>query len=163
MHDFGVSSKEAKKVINSISNNMQKICKETKDTLFVITADHGQIDVTGHIELFKDEKLMSMLKIYPFLDGRSPAFLVKAGMHDEFEKYFKSTYDEDFKLFKTTDLIKQGFFGDFGDKAHLLGDFIASGTYTHKQVCLTPSHNHFAGHHTALTEEMEVPLIIINN
>ena len=163
MHDFGVSSNETKKVINSLSSNMKRISNETKDTLFIITADHGQVDITGHIELFKDEKLMSMLKIYPFLDGRSPAFLVKDGMHEEFQKYFKSKYDEDFKLFKSSDLLNQGFFGDFGDKAHLLGDFIASGTYTHKQACLTPSHNHFSGHHTALTEEMEVPLIIINN
>lgn len=163
IHEFGVSSKEANNVINAISNNMKALYNSTKDTIFIITADHGQIDVKGYIELYKDKKLMSMLKIYPFLDGRSPAFLVKDNMHEEFEEYFKSKYDKDFKLFKTSDLIKEGYFGDFGDKAHLLGDFIASGTYTHKQVCLTPSHNHFLGHHTALTEEMEVPLIILNN
>ena len=163
MHDYGVSSKQAYEVINQISQDIEDLYNSTKDTLFIITADHGQVDITGYIELYKDEKLMSMLKIYPFMEGRAPAFLVKDGMHEEFEKYFKSKYEEDFKLFKSSELVKEGYFGDFGDKAHLLGDFIAIGTFTHKQVCLTPENNKFAGHHTSLTEEMEVPLIILNN
>lgn len=163
MHDYGVSSTTSKQLISSISKDMERLFKSTKDTIFIITADHGQIDITGYIELYKDKQLMNMLKIYPFLDGRCPAFLVKDGMHEEFEKYFTSKYDEDFKLYKSQDLIDKGYFGDFGDKAHLLGDYIAIGTYTHKQVCLTPSHNHFLGHHTSLTEEMEVPLIILEN
>lgn len=142
---------------------MEELHKTTQNTLFIITADHGQVDITGHIELFKDEKLMSMLKIYPFMEGRAPAFLVKDGMHKEFEKHFKANYKKDYKLYKSADLVRKGYFGDFGNKAHLLGDYIAIGTYTHKQVCLTPSHNHFLGHHTSLTEEMEVPLIILKN
>lgn len=163
MHDYGVSSPKAKEIIESISKNMEELHKTTQNTLFIITADHGQVDITGHIELFKDEKLMSMLKIYPFMEGRAPAFLVKDGMHKEFEKHFKANYKKDYKLYKSADLVRKGYFGDFGNKAHLLGDYIAIGTYTHKQVCLTPSHNHFLGHHTSLTEEMEVPLIILKN
>lgn len=163
MHDYGVTSEEAKKIIRSISKNMKSLYQSTKDTLFIITADHGQIDITGYVELYKDEKLMGMLKIYPYLDARSPAFLVKDGMHKEFERHFKSNYKRDFKLFKSSELIKKGYFGDFGDKAHLLGDYIAIGTFTHKQACATPNQQKFKGHHTSLTEEMEVPLIIINN
>lgn len=163
MHDFGVSSIQAKEVITQISSDMQDIYNMTKDTLFIITADHGQVDIKGYIELYKDVKLMDMLKIYPFMEGRAPAFKVKDGMQEEFEEYFKSKYDKDFKLFKSSYLLKEGYFGDMGDKDDLLGDYIAIGTYTHKQVCLTPTHNMFKGHHTSLTEEMEVPLIILKN
>lgn len=163
MHDYGVSSIQAREVINQISQDMEELYKSTKDTLFIITADHGQVDISGYVELYKDIKLLNMLKIYPFMEGRAPAFLVKDGMHEEFENYFKANYDEDFKLFKSSELIDKGYFGDFGDKAHLLGDYIAIGTYTHKQVCLTPTQIQFSGHHTSLTEEMEVPLIMLNN
>jgi len=163
MHDYGVTSKEAQSVIRRISKNMRTLYESTNDSLFVITADHGQIDVAGYVEFYKDEKLMSMLKIYPYLDARTPAFLVKDGMHEQFVRHFNSNYQQDFVLFKSSDLIKEGFFGDFGDKGNLLGDYIAIGTYTHKQACVTPDQNRFKGHHTSLTEEMEVPLIIIKN
>ncbi len=162
MHRNGVTSKEAYKVINSIAKQVEKLVNEYKDTLFIITADHGQIDINGYIEIYKDEEIMDLLKIYPYLDSRSPCFIVKDGKHKEFEKKFKEKYSKDFKLYKSSTLIKKGYFGK-GDKSYLLGDYIGIGTYTHKQMLLNESSPRFKGHHTSLTEEMEVPLILIKN
>lgn len=163
MHNFGVTSKEAEKVITSISENFKKLVDSTKDTLFIVTADHGQVDVDGYVNLYEDATLMDMLEIYPYLEPRAIAFKVKKEKLKDFEIYFKSKYDKDFNLFKTDYLLKKNYFGSFGDKAELLGDYIAIGTYTHKQALLSPESPKFKGHHTSLTEEMEVPLIIINN
>lgn len=163
MHKYGITSKETHKVINNISANMQKLYKETRNTLFVITADHGQVDIEGYVELYKDKKLMDMLEIYPFMEARAPAFIVKNGKHAEFENYFTQTYGKDFELHKSIELIKKGYFGNVGDKGHLLGDYIAIGTYTHKQAILAPLMPKLKGHHGSLTEEMKVPLIIFNN
>ena len=163
MHEYGVSSKEAKAVITSISENVKRLVSSTKDTLFIVTADHGQIDVEGYVELYKDEKLYNMLEIYPYLEPRAVAFKVKKGKEKEFESYFKSKYDKGFKLFKTEDLLSENYFGPFGDKKDLLGDYIAIGTYTHKLAILSPTMSRFKGHHTGLTEEMEVPLIILRS
>lgn len=163
MHDFGVSSNEAKTVIDSISNNVEKLLYETKDTLFIITADHGQIDVEGYLDFCEDEELLSYLKIYPYLDSRTPCFILKDGKNKEFEDFFAKKYGEDFILFKSQELIAKGYFGTFGDKGHLLGDYIAIGTYTHKMARMTQKSPKFKGHHTSLTEEMEIPLILINN
>lgn len=163
MHGYGVTSEEAKKVIASISENVKKLAASTKDALFVITADHGQVDVEGYVELYKDRKLYGMLEIYPYLEPRAIAFKLKEGKEKEFEKYFTLNYGEDFKLFKTADLLKENYFGAFGDKAELLGDYIAVGTYTHKQALMTPAGMRFKGHHTGLTEEMEVPLILLRS
>lgn len=163
MHDFGVTSKEAKQIIQSISDKMKKLVSSTKDTLYVVTADHGQIDVEGYVELYKDKQLYDMLETYPYLEARAIAFKVKEGKQKAFEQYFTAKYDEDFKLLKTADLVQQNYFGSFGDKAELLGDYLATGTYTHKQALLTPVSPKFKGHHTGLTEEMEVPLILLKN
>lgn len=163
MHDYGVSSPEAKKVINNISNLLQNLYQDTENTLMVITADHGQIDVEGYIELYKDQKLMEMLEIYPYLDSRAPAFIVKNRKNKEFEEYFSSKYGKDFTLYSSKKLIEDGIFGPYGDKASLLGDYIAVGTYTHKQALLTPKSHKFKGHHTSLTEEMLIPLIVLEN
>lgn len=163
MHKYGVTSKEANAVIKSISDCTEKLVASTTDTLFVITADHGQIDVKGYVELYKDQTLYDMLETYPYLEPRSIAFKVKQGKKVKFEQYYKSKYDEDFKIFKTAELLKENYFGTFGDKAELLGDYIAIGTYTHKLAILAPSAPRFKGHHTSLTEEMEVPLMILKS
>ncbi len=163
MHRFGVSSKEGKRVIKEISDKMKKLVEDVKDTLFIVTADHGQIDIEGYVELYKDKELYDMLETYPYLESRAITFKVKEGKQELFEDYYRSRYDKDFKLFKTADLLKENFFGGFGDKADLLGDYIAIGTYTHKQAVLLPNGLRFKGHHSSLTEEMEVPLIMINS
>lgn len=66
MHDYGVSSKEAKVKIESINQEIEKLASEEEDTLFIITADHGQVDVTGYIEFYKDKELNDMLECVPF-------------------------------------------------------------------------------------------------
>jgi len=163
MHEFGVSSPEANNIICQISKGLQDLKDTTQNTLFTVSADHGQVDVEGYVEFFLDAELNSMLKCAPFLEARAPAFWVKDGMHDEFFEKFTKKYGDDFILYKTKDLIAQNYFGARGDKGNLLGDFIAVGTFTHKQFLPYEDSRRFKGHHTSLTEEMEVPLIMFSN
>ena len=163
MHEFGVSSLEAKNKIHSIYEKIKNIYEKTSNTLFIITADHGQIDVEGYVEFYKDKELNELLECFPYLDARTPAFIVKKGKEKLFETIFKKRYSKDFKLFKSKDLIKKGYFGNRGDKGYLLGDYIAIGTHTHKQFLYSENVTKFKGHHTSLTEEMKVPLIILKN
>ena len=57
MHENGVTNTDTQKMIQSISDNLQKLRSETKDTLFIISADHGQVDVEGYIDIRDDEEL----------------------------------------------------------------------------------------------------------
>jgi len=161
MHEYGVSSLESKLKIQSINECIEKMCEQLEDTLIIITADHGQVDITDYVEFYKDVEINSMLEYTPFLDARSPAFKVKKGMEKAFEEMFTQKYGEDFALFKSKDLIENGFFGYNGNYGHLLGDYIAVGTYTHKQFLYCEEMPKFRGHHTSLTEEMLVPLILL--
>ncbi len=88
-------------------------------------------------------------------------FKVKNGLETEFERKFNGKYSEDFVLFKSKDLIERGYFGDFGDKGFLLGDYIAIGTYTNKVFLFCENNRRYKGLHTSLTKEKEVPLILI--
>ena len=163
MHEYGVTSPQAKAKIESINNNLEKLYNELNNTLIIVTADHGQIDIKGYVNFYEDVELYAMLKCEPFLDGRTPAFIVKDGKAKEFEKLFKKRYGKDFKLYRSADLVAKGYFGPEGKYAELLGDYIAIGTYTHK--LFMPRYDKdamlFKGHHTSLTEEMQVPLILL--
>lgn len=161
MHDFSVTSIEAKNKIESINAEIEKLYNSVEDTLIIITADHGQIDVEGYIEFYKDKELNNMLECTPYLDARTPAFIVKKGNEQQFETRFNEKYGKDFKLFKSQDLINKGYFGSKGNYGYLLGDYIAIGTFTHKQFLAYENATRFKGHHTSLTEEMEVPLIML--
>lgn len=163
MHNFGVSSIEAKNLINKINQKVENLYKQTKNTLFIITADHGQVDIEGYVDFYKDTELNEMLVCVPYLDSRSPAFIVKKGKEKEFEAKFTERYSQDFKLFRSKDLIDQGYFGNTGDKGYLLGDYIAIGTHTNKQFISYEDKTRFKGHHSSLTDEMQVPLIILKN
>lgn len=163
MHDFGVDSLEAKLVINQISDGLEDLQKTTKDTLFIVIADHGQIDVKGEVEFYKDEELNDMLLCPAFLDARTPCFWVKPQFKAKFEKIFTKRYGKDFVLFKTQTLIDEGYFGSRGEFGYLLGDYIAIGTDTDKLFLPLPPDHVFKGHHTSLTREMTVPLILFNS
>ncbi len=162
MHDYGVTSNQAKTVIKSISNGLSNLQKESKNALFIVSADHGQTDVTGTVDFYKDEELNSMLLCPPYLEPRATAFKVKKGFKRKFKKEFTERYGEDFTVFNTKTLIKQGYFGQKGEYGNLLGDFIAV-CKTDKLLVCKKEEFHFKGHHTSLKEEMLVPLIIFES
>lgn len=164
MHEFGVTCPHTKEMLQDISRRMRQLAEETPDTLFIVTADHGMIDVAGDVNMYEDKRLYDMLEAIPYMEPRAIAFKVKPDRYAEFVFYFRMNYGKDFELYASSELVNRGFFGDRGDKAELLGDFIAIGTYTHKQALFVPPTDLiFKGHHTSLTEEMLVPLIIIGN
>ncbi len=162
MHQYGVSSVEAKELINHINDKMEELAKSCDDTLFIITADHGQIDVEGYIEIYKDEELQSLLRCPPYLEPRATAFKVKAGLNEKFIEVFNKNYGNDFELYPASKLIEEGYFGDpniIGQR-ELLGDYIAI-CKNHKQFVIFEDAPRFKGNHCSLTEEAIVPLILI--
>ena len=164
MHRYGVSSAEANQVINGLNDRIEALYAKLSDTLFIVTADHGQIDVGERIEICNDKELLAMLEWPMYLEPRATAFKVKKNCHKKFVEEFNKKYGDDFKLFKVEDLIKDNYFGGeiVNEHAKLLGDYIAVCT-TDKIFKLHELSHDYKGHHTSLTEEMEVPLIIVGN
>lgn len=163
MHRYGVSSSEAERTIASLNDGLEKLSSRLKDTLFVVTADHGQTDVSEAIEIYRDGDILPLLACKPYLEARATAFRVKEGCRERFWERFNEKYGGDFRLMETERLIGEGYFGRDRGREHaaLLGDFIAVGTGD-KIMRLTPRGHDFKGHHTSLSaEEMEVPLILI--
>lgn len=163
MHEFGVSSKNAKEKFCEIVENIENLYSQVEDTLIVVSADHGQIDVGGYIEIYKQQDIMDLLEIKPYLESRAAAFKIKQGKEKEFEKLFNLYYKKDFKLFKTQTLVDKGYFGlkEFDGHRNMLGDYIAV-SKKDKIFIFAEDRQFFKGHHTSLTQEMEVPLIVLS-
>lgn len=162
MHDFGVSSSEAKKVFDNLNKKVEELTKSCSNTLFIITADHGQTDVVDYINIYENKDIMELLEVKPYLEPRATAFKVKEGKNIEFEKVFKQCYGKDFKLFKSEKLLKQNYFGTITSNKEFLADYIAV-CKTNKVFRFSTEHPQFKGHHTSLGKEMLVPLVIYAN
>lgn len=159
----GFRQKKAKEVIIDLNKKISKLAKETKDTLFVITADHGQTDVAGYINIYENKEIMELLKVKPYLEPRATAFKIKEGKEKEFIKLFNKYYGKDFKLFKSEKLLKNNYFGvKNGENKVFLADYIAV-CKTNKVFRFSENSHYFKGHHTSLGKEMQVPLIIYGN
>ena len=104
MHINGAYSIEAKKILTEMDNVLNKMSQRiSDDTLIIITADHGHIDVKP-IYLANFTDLLSLLERMPSNEGRCAFFMVKERKKRSFEKLFISYFGYYFtyvKLFST--------------------------------------------------------------
>lgn len=170
LHKFGTDSEKSFKEIERLNNDFESIIdKLPKDTMIIITADHGHIDVE-RIKLYEFKEIMDMLKRNPSNESRCLCFEVKEEyknvFSNTFNKYFKTIYD----LYSRDEFLAKGFLGDITKyKKHpiideFLGDFVAVAKSNYYFEYVKPVNEFvFKSHHAGLTKlEMEVPLIIYN-
>ncbi len=161
MHDFGVSSQEVHGQILMINSEVEKLCKKLKNSVVIITADHGLIDGTN--EYLEDyPQLEEMLRVPPSIEPRALSFFVKDGKQDEFKAEFIRLFGDCFKLITKEEVFNSNLLG-YG-KPHkksrdFVGDFLAVAT-GEKSIFIKREDRVFIGVHAGLTaEEMTVPFI----
>jgi predicted AlkP superfamily pyrophosphatase or phosphodiesterase len=161
-HNHGVNSLETKAVVERINKTYERlIASLNRDSLVIVIADHGLVDVE-EIDLLSDLELMNCLRRKPSIEPRACNFFLRKEKKEEFLSLFSKKYGDKFLLFSKEELYQEGLFG-FGNKHPLLDDFI--GDYFAIAVSQymfnmsgVPS---FKAHHAGLTkDEMIVPLII---
>lgn len=170
LHDYGTKARRSRHLLKTIQHKIVHLAKKHPDTIFVITADHGQTDVQGFTYICDDTEIQACLAHPISLESRSACFKLKPGKDADFRAAFQK-YTDDYTLYSSQDLIKQGLFGDF--KLHpeyqkYLGDYIAIGGSSAKMMIFKHgdeyhSRKHlYHGVHTGLTaDEMEVPVIVV--
>ena len=171
MHGYGTTALKTQCLLKRIQRKTAHLAKKHPDTLFVLTADHGQTDVKGFTYICDDEDIQACLEHPISLDPRGASFKIKPDKIEDFKVAFEK-YSDDYELFTSQELIEKGIFGDF--KLHpeykkYLGDFIAIGTDTAKMLVFDPGDQYqgssrlYHGVHTGLTaDEMWVPIIVID-
>ena len=164
MHGHGVTSPEAHKEILHINSEVEKLCGKLKDSLIIITADHGLCD---SVNLFLEDypELYDMLKIPPSIEpGRAMSLFVKDGFQKDFKNEFNKHFGDSFRLMTKEEVFAENILGN--GKPHprthgFVGDFLAIAT-TEKTLFTAREEHEFVGVHAGLTEaEMTVPFIAI--
>ena len=148
-------------VFFSQTTKLPHLCKKLKNSLVIITADHGQIDcVNKYLEDYP--VLLDMLKVPPSVEPRAVNFFIKDGKTEEFKIEFNKVFGDSFRLMTKEEVFAENLLGH--GKVHIktkdfVGDYLAVAT---SNVILNIKRSDFEaiGCHAGLTEEeMTVPFI----
>jgi len=135
-----------------------------KDTLLILTADHGQITtrLDPHYELRSHPQLVRRLHIMPTGENRLAFFYIRPGQTEAVREYLERTWPNQFTLIDPVYAIQAGLFGPGEPHPGLLdrlGDLIviAKGD---AYLWWSNKDNHLVGRHGGLhPQEMLVPFL----
>ena len=164
MHMNGTQSQVVKDKVAYIDEQLRILSTKLKDTLIIVTADHGLVDVEN-LYLEDYPELVELLSSETSIEPRAVNFFIKDGKKEAFESQFNRHFADKFKLMSKAEVLESGLFGDFESHPNFkiaLGDYLAVATdrFTLLDTRQDPS---FKAHHAGLTQrEMLVPLILID-
>jgi len=166
MHDFGVSSECITEIMKDYNNQLEALTNSLSDTLFLISADHGMIDIT--MKCIEDyPQINDALVRHICVEPRCCSLYVRDEYISKFPKIFADIFGDKFKLFTHDEFLQSGLLGEGIQHPKIkdfVGDYVAVAV---SDIALwykdsNGEYNDFKGSHAGLTkEELTVPLIII--
>ena len=168
MHDTGIDSFSTHYQVKKAQRFMKKVVKKNPDTLFILLADHGHVNVK-FLDICEHQDIYSLLAKKMTLEKRTPSFFVKEGKLEEFKELFNKYYGEHFELLTKQEALNINLFGE-GEHVkgveEVIGDYVA---ISHDEYGLLASKElsflgAFKGHHAGGTkEERLIDISVFNN
>ena len=166
IHIYGTDASEIRDILTDIEYQIEKMFNKLKDTVVIISADHGAVNVE-EIYLNEYPDICETFMRPPALEARFITFFIKSGKKNVFKQLFQIYFTDTFVLFDKKTFLTSGILGP----SHMhpmvpdfLGDFVAiavkdkSLRYSTGEKVFSPMK---ADHSGFSKEEMTVPLIIL--
>lgn len=165
MHKTGCTGDETRAEIVKINQTVEKLCGKLKNTLVIVTADHGLIDTEDSRCILDYPKLVDTLERLPSIEPRVLNCFVKAGRDEEFISESKNAFGGDVLIISKAEAVESKIFGATESNAILekrLGDYLIIPTTTMAIHNSYKSAKKFIGIHAGIdTRELSVPFIAI--
>ena len=164
LHKYGGANDEHPKIVEFLEDVEKKISEFTrgmKDTLLIITADHGHVD-TKMSQLEDYPELMDCMERLPAIEPRLATFFIKKGRKREFRTLFNRIYKDKFDLLTKKEVLERKLFGTGTEHPKfrdMLGDYIAVAT-SDLTLIHTKKVKWAAAHGGIYESEMRVPVLI---
>lgn len=180
-HLYGPNSTQFEKEVENFALQMeqfyQKIRGKVKNTLLMVTADHGQVEVDPKTTFYLNKQAEDITEMLeknqrgrlkvPAGSARDMFLHVKAEYLDEAVAYLQEKLEGKAEVYRTGDLVAQHFFGSqepspvflsrVGNVALL--PYANETTWWYEEGVFSM---HFVSHHGGLTpQEMEIPLMVL--
>lgn len=166
MHTNGAYHEEVAKRLKEIDDILVWYSKKLpKDTLLIISADHGHTNVEP-LDFYQCDLLLKMLNHKPANDSRCITFSVKDEYRGIFPTIFEALFGYAYDIMPSSEAIRNGFFGKDNDipcaRAYdFLADYVAVAKNKYYFNYQGPDSEIFKSHHAGITaDEMLVPVIV---
>ncbi len=177
-HEYGPASPQLEAEVDMFLTTMERQFASTKKgkTLFLMTADHGQVEVDPATTVYLNREFPGIEKLFrssrsgqlliPGGAARDMFLYVKNGMVEEVQDRLRRGLEGKADVLRVEDLISDGYFGSevsatFPERA---GDLVIL-PYRNESVWWYEKGKYeqrFYGHHGGLTpQEMEIPLLAL--
>jgi len=164
MHRMGCYTKESVEVLKQMEDQVENMCNHLKDTLVLITADHGHID-SNNVSITDYPNIMKCLIRMPSIEPRTLNLFIKSGMEQQFEQEFKKEFGGKFELYTKKEVLERKLFGpgrEHTKLTELVGDYVAVAVDNLSIFSDKKSAKEFVGVHAGCTpDEMMIPLIAV--
>lgn len=167
-HRHGPYNEVVRQKVSVINKRLKKFASQMEDTLIIVIADHGHIDIREYILLNDCGQMVDCLSKPISLEDRCVSCFVKSDKKDIFEREFQHYLSQDFLLISREQALASHLFG-MGLKHDLIddmiGDYLIIAMTDKGLIQHIPNGRDFPvckGAHAGLTtDEMTVPLIMI--
>jgi predicted AlkP superfamily pyrophosphatase or phosphodiesterase len=181
-HLHGPNSARLEKEVEAFATLMeqlfyQKIRGKVKNTLLIITADHGQVEVDPQTTFYLNQRAGEIAQflqtnqrgklLTPAGSARDMFLHIQTEHLDETLAYLQKQLEGKAEVYRTTDLIAQHFFGSQEPSETFLSrvgnavilPYANETTWWYEEGIFDM---HFLGHHGGLTpQEMEIPFMVL--
>ena len=167
LHKYGASSNEAKEFILETEEKIKELTSKLKDTLLIISADHGHKDIGKVYSVLEHPDLRDCMITPELFESRFVGFWVKEDRKEEFRTIFEREF-KDFVLLTKEELLELNLIG-VGNKHKKVDDFL--GNFVAISVgdsIFRLQNDYFEGKKVKMSthcglckEEMEVPVIVM--
>ncbi len=171
MHRKGTKCNTVKQIVHEINDTIERMAAHLSDTIVIISADHGHMDLDGHILINDYPELVDCLACPLSIEDRATAVYLKPGTTEQFIAAFNKYLSNDFILLSKEEVLKRELFGQICDNKNgakgvdFIGDYLIIATGAKRiiqHIDNMADFPEFKGIHAGLTEaEMLVPLILI--
>ncbi|MBQ9271324.1 MAG: alkaline phosphatase family protein [Alphaproteobacteria bacterium] len=129
IHECGINAPKVTALIQAENKRLEQMAKRLKNTLVIISADHGALDIKEKI-MNEHQDLCDTFRLYPTIESRFISFFIKDGQGDNFVHLFNQYYGSDFVLYTQKELLQSHILG-YGRQhpmiKQMLGDYFAVG------------------------------------
>ena len=163
LHKHGLDE-YIKYYILKMENTVQEMCQKLKDTLVLVTADHGHRDIKYYV-LEDYPEIRKMLLRPASMEQRAISFYVKSENMQVFPSAFRNAFGDNFLLLSREQVVESGLFGPgrVCDKIEqYIGNYVALSIGEWGIANLYRDAGLKSQHGGLTQEEMDIPLIAID-
>ncbi|MBB1075804.1 alkaline phosphatase family protein [Rhodoferax sp. 4810] len=171
-HHHGINSAASIAHLGELESEITRLIKQLAgtDSVLLVTADHGQIDSTlaDEVQLSDHPVLMNCLQMPLCGEPRAAFCYVRPNYVDTFVNYCHDVLGEQFTLYRSAELIENGWFGmgaAHPELIHRIGDYLllGQGRAVIRDRLLTEQPFTQIGVHGGLSrDELFVPLCVFS-